>query len=258
MQRACIGHVDVQSGGGRAQGAQGLKQLLRFGNLVQQTADQNGIESLAAKGGTASRVFQKVLDHEDAIVRAGQVAGMFRKMSARLHDGQFRELPIIREDGGHAATHFQYASGLPEFQLGGHHPLAQCSLGWLEGGGLVASFVACQVAGGAGRGRGGNVHACCHRSVEVVCFTREAPDGWHPWCAGTGAPGRASVPVAVWDSADGKAVMPGSDSDAFGHHTGRWRTGQGDGNARCLALGEGYLAMRSSVSRKTCREKWVS
>ena len=146
MQRACIRHVDVQSGGGRAQGAQGLKQLLRFGNLVQQTADQNGIEGLAAKGGAAGRVFQKVLDHEDAIVRAGQVAGMFRKMSPGLHDGQFRELPVVREDGGHAAAHFQYAPGLPELQLCGHHPLAQCGLGRLEGGGLVASFVAGQVA----------------------------------------------------------------------------------------------------------------
>ena len=60
----------------------------------------------------------------------------------------------------------------------------------------------------------------------------------NPWCAGTGAPGRASVPVAVWDSADGKAVMPGSDSDVRSRHPGGWWTGQGDGNARCSALGE--------------------
>ena len=225
---------------------------------MQQAADQNGVEGLTEKGSAARRVFQKVLDHEDAIVRSGQVAGMFRKMSARLHNGQLREIPVVREDGRHAAAHFQYAPGLPEFQLSGYHPLAQSCLGGLEGGGLVASFVAGQVAGGAGRGQGGNVHACCHRSVEVVCFTREAPDGWHPWCAGTGAAGRALVPVAAWGSADGKGVMPGSDTDAFGHHTGCGRAGQGDGNAWCLALGEGYLAMRSSVSRKTCCEKWVS
>ena len=134
VQRACVGYVDVQSGGRRAQGAQGLKQFLRLGNLMQQAADQNGVEGLTEKGSAARRVFQKVLDHEDAIIRPCQMAGMFGKMPAGLHDGQLREIPVVREDGRHAAAHFQYASGLPEFQLGGHNPLAQSCLSGLKRG----------------------------------------------------------------------------------------------------------------------------
>ena len=34
----------------------------------------------------------------------------------------------------------------------------------------------------------------------------------------------------------GKAVMPGSDSDAFGHHMGRFGTGQGGDDARVMSF----------------------